>query len=171
MTGSPVILLLIAIAILSGCEKSGSPESAADLQSSPDRLTAATLGDQVVLPARDYLQMPRYRDADFEYGQRLAMQCRACHSFDAGGPNLTGPNLHGFFGKRVGSVERYDYSPALEAADFIWTPEALDAWLAQPATFLPGNRMIYLGLNNPAERDAIVSALLQLTGNASEAGE
>ena len=126
-------------------------------------LTGATLAEQVVLPTGDYLRLPKYANADPELGQRLAMQCRACHTFERGGPHLNGPNLHGFFGRPVASAPGYAYSPALLEAEFIWTPDALDAWLAQPAAFLPGNRMAYVGLNEQTDRDAAIAALLRQT--------
>jgi cytochrome c len=120
------------------------------------------------MPARDYLRLPKYATADAELGQRLAMQCRACHTFERAGSHVNGPNLHGFFGRAVGSAPGYAYSPALQAADFVWTPEALDAWLARPAAFLPGNRMVYAGLQDQSQRDAVVAALLRDT-TASQA--
>ncbi|HEX2138165.1 MAG TPA: hypothetical protein VHG33_00490 [Woeseiaceae bacterium] len=131
--------------------------------------TAATLGEQVVLPTADYLQLPRYRDADPEYGSTLAMQCRACHSFEADAAGPLGPNLSGLFGRPAGSLDGYPYSPALADASFYWTPRALDAWLAQPARFLPGNSMAYAGLRNQEDRDALISALLRLTETSGTA--
>lgn len=129
-------------------------------------ITAGTLGDQVVLPVADYLKLPQYKNADAEYGQGLAMQCLACHSFEKGAPSPVGPNLQGFFGRPVAAVDGYPYSPALREADFIWTPLALDAWLAQPARFLPGNRMVYAGLKDQDDRNAVIAALLRLTATA-----
>jgi len=133
-------------------------------------VTAATLGAQVVLPTADYLLLPEYRNADPEYGARLVMQCRACHSFEPGGPAVSGPNLHGIFGRPAGDADGYPYSPALAEADFIWTPEALDAWLAQPMRFLPGNRMVFPGLNEQGDRHAVIAELLRLTNNTAAPG-
>jgi cytochrome c len=163
MTGSHAIAFLAFTLFLAACgkSKSGSTNGQAPLE--PAMLTAATLGEQVVLPTGDYLRLPKYADADPELGQRLAMQCRACHTFERGGPHLTGPNLHGFFGRPVGFVPGYAYSPALREADFIWTPDALDAWLARPAAFLPGNRMVYAGLYDQRDREAVIATLLRQT--------
>lgn len=89
--------------------------------------------------------------------------CRACHSFEANGPNKIGPALHGVFGRKSGSVASFNYSPALLGAEFTWTPRALDAWLAQPATFLPGNRMAFAGVPRQEDRDNLIAYLLEAT--------
>ena len=126
-------------------------------------LTAATLGEQTVLSPAEYLSAAPYAEADRQRGQRQAQLCRACHSLEEGGANMIGPNLHGFFGEPIGSREGFDYSEAIREADFVWTPRALDAWLAQPATFLPGNRMTFAGVNRQADRDALIAYLLEAT--------
>ena len=157
------LLFLVVAAVIAAC---GGPASDVDMQESdtkPGVLTAETLGEQVVLPTADYLELPEYKDADPEHGTRLAMQCRACHSFERDGPAVAGPNLHGIFGKQVAAATGFPYSPALASADFIWTPLTLDAWLAAPQQFLPGNRMAYPGLRNAADRNALIAALLRLT--------
>ncbi|NNF41188.1 MAG: hypothetical protein HKN64_07395 [Woeseiaceae bacterium] len=48
-------------------------------------------------------------------------------------------------------------------ADFVWTPRALDAWLAQPGRFLPGNRMSFAGLMQQSQRDDLIAYLLHVT--------
>lgn len=171
MTGSNTIALLLFILIMASCGRSKSGSATGDESLDPAMLTGATLGEQVVLPTSDYLRLPKYANADPELGERLAMQCRACHTFESGGPHLNGPNLHGFFGRPVASAARYAYSPALQEADFIWTPDALDAWLARPAAFLPGNRMAYAGLHEQSERDAVVAALLRQTTSSQRSKE
>lgn len=155
----PVLLLSVSVMACEG----PAPGDATAPAKVAGTLDAAAVEEQVVLPTSDYLQLPRYASADTARGERLAMQCRACHSLEAGGPNMLGPNLHGFFGRQVGTVPGFPYSQALVKADFVWTPETLDAWLAQPSGFLPGNRMAYAGLADADDRNAVIAALLQLT--------
>ena len=97
------------------------------------------------------------------------MQCRACHTLEQGGANVLGPNLFGVFGRTAGSAPDYPYSEVLAAGGFVWTPRALDAWLAQPFAFLPGNRMSFPGLKDGNDRNAVIAYLLQHT--ASRANE
>jgi len=165
------VIVALALVMLNACDGSGWRGGGARSKDASDVLTAATLGEQPVLPAGDYLELPQYRNADSEHGTTLAMQCRACHSFEDGGPALVGPNLFGIFGRPAGTMDGYPYSPALVAADFIWTPKALDAWLAEPSRFLPGNRMVFGGLRNADDRNAVIAALLRLTtGNTVASG-
>jgi len=126
-------------------------------------LTAATLGQQAVLPGAEYLAQEPYVAADRDNGERLAYLCRACHSFARGGAHMIGPNLYGMFGSRAGGKAGFDYSEALLEADFVWTPRALDAWLAEPARFLPGNRMTIAGVSDPEDRRDVIAYLIEMT--------
>jgi len=130
-------------------------------------LSAATLGKQTVLGVSEYLALEQFQSAYHNNGERQAMICKACHSFDDGGPNMIGPALFGFFGRSAGEQEGFDYSPAMQAADFVWTPRALDAWLAQPGRFLPGNRMTFGGLFGQRDRDDLIAYLLVKTNAES----
>ncbi len=133
-------------------------------------LTAATLGEQTILSARDYLAEGAYASADTSRGEALSTRCRACHSLEEGGGNIVGPNLFGLFGRTAGSAPDYPYSDALSASGFVWTPRALDAWLAEPFAFLPGNRMSFPGLSEPKDRNGLIAYLLQYTDGGSKAG-
>jgi cytochrome c len=55
----------------------------------------------------------------------------------------------------------------MQAADFVWTPRALDAWLAQPGRFLPGNRMTFGGVRGQRDRDDLIAYLLMKTSAES----
>lgn len=149
------------IAFIAGCggqsDNSGSE--------APQVLTAATLGEQQVLDAMEYLSKAPYAEADPSNGSRQAQVCRACHSFDEGGLNMLGPALHGVFGVRAGSRDGFDYSSVLREARFVWTPRALDAWLAQPGRFLPGNRMTFAGVLRQSDRDDLIAYLLRVTSD------
>ena len=76
---------------------------------------------------------------------------------------MVGPNLFKFFGRPAASVPEFSYSQVLAEAGFFWTPRALDAWLEQPARFLPGNRMIYPGIASERDRTDLIAYLLRAT--------
>lgn len=125
--------------------------------------TAALLGEQTVKSVAEYRAEPRYREADVKNGEREAVLCRACHTLERGAATMIGPNLFGMFGKRAGFAANYDYSSALADADLIWTPRALDAWLAAPHRFLPGNRMTFPGISNAQARNDLIAYLLNIS--------
>ncbi len=85
--------------------------------------------------------------------------CRTCHSTDSG-DNRLGPHLAGIVGRRAGSAEGYRYSSALKSADFAWTPETLDAFLADPDAVVPGNNMKpFTGIADAGERRTLIAYL------------
>jgi cytochrome c len=109
-----------------------------------------------------------YISANLANGERLWRRCQSCHTVNEGARHLVGPNLHGMFGQPAGGAEGFRYSAALEGADFTWTPQALDEWLANPRTFLPGNRMSFAGLRHESDRNDLIAWLAAATapGNA-----
>lgn len=168
MTRRRTVLLILATSLYAACGGGEAPDQ--ELESEPQQavLTAGNLGEQAVIAASEYLAEPPYANADRRNGATQAQVCRACHSLEKGGAALLGPNLHGIFGKRAGSSDGFAYSEALTAAGFVWTPRALDAWLAQPARFLPGNRMSFAGVLREADRNDLIAYLLEVTDNNSD---
>ncbi|MFN3857990.1 MAG: c-type cytochrome [Caulobacter sp.] len=105
-----------------------------------------------------------YNTGDLENGRRQFALCRSCHTLPEGGPKLTGPNLHGVFGRKAGSVEGFAYSDAVKNAGFTWDAEKLDAWLADPRGFLPGNKMSFVGVKDAQKRIDLIAYLKVETG-------
>jgi len=101
--------------------------------------------------------------ADAEKGKVLFLQCRSCHSLEAGGANKVGPNLHGIFGRKAGLAPGFSYSDVVAQSDITWTAETLSSWLDRPSEFLPGNRMVYVGMRNPVDRANLIAYLQQET--------
>ena len=66
------------------------------------------------------------------------------------------------FGRRAGSVRGFSYSPALQRAKIIWNNETLDAWLSNPESLIPGQRMGY-SVADAKDRADIIAFLQQLT--------
>jgi cytochrome c len=102
--------------------------------------------------------------ADPEKGKVLFLQCRACHSLEAGGANKVGPNLHGFMGRKAGLAPGFSYSEAIAQSGIVWSTEALDHWLERPSEFLPGNRMVFVGIRKPEDRANLIAYLKRETG-------
>ena len=100
--------------------------------------------------------------ASAEDGAKLFTPCRACHSLDPADQGLPGPNLSGLIGRKVGGDPAFDYSPALRKAggeDLRWDAQRLDRFLADPAEMFPGLWMSIRGVEDAADRAALVRFL------------
>jgi cytochrome c len=106
-----------------------------------------------------------YNTADLANGQAKFGLCQSCHTITPGGANMTGPNLHGVFGKKSASNPDFKYSDALKNAGFEWDASHLDQWLAQPQTFLPGTKMTFAGLKDAKDRNDLIAYLMVETGH------
>jgi len=99
------------------------------------------------------------RVCDPERGQQVFFKCQPCHSAEAGGPHIVGPNLHGVIGRKAGTAAGYNYSQAFREAAFVWDREKLDQYLTDPAAFVDSNWMPFTGLKRTDDRQAIICFL------------
>lgn len=173
---------IAALAMIAACGGSGSDEPASAPAASetpavaPASETPAPAPAPVAAapgePSPEFASLPApYNTADYARGKRTFKLCQSCHLTAEGAGNLVGPNLHGLFGREVGSVEGFAYSDALEDADFIWEPHHLDEWLTNPRAYLPGNRMSFAGVRKPEDRMGLIAYLMLETGYTAPAGD
>ncbi len=142
------------------------PEAAAPPaaeSAAPAPAPAAAVDPGEIKSAAEYLAEERFASADQTLGRRVFLQCRACHSLEAGGAHRVGPNLHGMFGLQAATKEGFNYSPALRDSGVIWTPAALEEWLIRPSSFVPGNKMAFAGIKREPDRTALLAYLLKET--------
>ena len=155
----PLSLALTASLALSACGDNTAPaDDATPKAPPPPALTEAEkIAALATLPAP-------YNAGDLENGRRAFARCRSCHTITPGGPNMTGPNLYGVFGRAAGADPKFGYSHAMRTAGFTWDADKLDHWLQNPRTFLPGNKMTYPGLPDAADRRDVIAFLKVETG-------
>ncbi len=158
-------LICLGTAALAACGAEPAPatETPAPALPAPEASAPAT----PLEPGLEFAALPApYNTANYAAGRRTWKLCQSCHVTAEGGGNLVGPNLHGVFGRQVATAPDFDYSPALRVETFIWSPEQLDAWLANPRGFVPGNRMSFSGVRKPEDRLAVIAYLMIETGYA-----
>ena len=102
---------------------------------------------------------------DFERGRKLFIQCRACHSLRLGEPHKVGPNLYGIFNSKAATREGFNYSDEFIASTIVWNFSTLNLWLEKPYVLIPGNRMVFSGMNKEKDRLDLIAYLHQETSN------
>jgi len=104
--------------------------------------------------------------ADAAKGETTGAICKACHAFEAGAPSPIGPNLHDVVGRKIASVEGFNYSPALKAkAGEVWSYENLNHWITNPQAFASGTTMAFPGLPDGQQRADVIAFLRTKTSN------
>lgn len=100
--------------------------------------------------------------ADVKAGEAVFAKCKSCHTIEAGGPNGTGPNLHGTLGKKPGTHPGFAYSPAMiEHGNKVgvWGYEEISEFLTAPQKHVSGTKMTFVGLKKPEDRIAVIAYL------------
>ena len=156
--------LILAAAVsafgLAGCGKPATTDSGAaapPVAAAPEPTDAEKQALLASLPAP-------YNTGDLANGKRVFAVCKSCHTIAQGGSNMTGPNLYGVFGRKIGSAEGFNYSEAVKSATFSWDAEHLDQWLTNPRTFLTGTKMSFAGVKDEKDRVDVIAYLKVETG-------
>ena len=155
--------VLTASLALAACGDNAAPAADATPKAPPP--PAPTEAEKVAMLVA--LPAP-YNAGDLENGRRAFARCRSCHTITPGGPNMTGPNLYGVFGRQAGADAKFSYSHAMRTAGFTWDADKLDHWLENPRTFLPGNKMTFAGLPDATDRRDVIAFLKVETGYKPE---
>ena len=167
------LLLIASVAVIASCgeQKSSAPapteppaEATVPSQPAPPAAAVASgeIADDQARLTLATLAAP-YNSADLATGRSKFASCRACHTLTDGGARLTGPNLWGLFGRQVGSKEGFTYSKAVQDADFAWDTANLERWLDNPKQFLPGNKMVFAGIDDGDDRRDVIAYIATQT--------
>ncbi|NJD35238.1 MAG: c-type cytochrome [Betaproteobacteria bacterium] len=91
----------------------------------------------------------------------FAEECGDCHSTKEGKAKK-GPPLVGINGRKAGAISDFAYSEAMLQSAINWTPDKIDAYIAQPRKIVPGGKMKYDGLADAAARADVIAYVLSL---------
>ena len=152
------LLAVAAVAVaLAAC---GQPQSApsAEPQAAPAP-AAAPKTTRRCRPRSRHCPRPTTQ-ASYEAGRRVFAQCRSCHTIEAGEPNRVGPNLHGVFGREIGTAAGFNYSQRCRTRASSGTPRISTIGWPNPQTFLPGNRMAFAGVRDETQRRDVIAYLM-----------
>lgn len=157
------LIATAAVATLGGCGKpqTTAPEGGTTTTAAPASPNPPSDSGRKALQAK--LPAP-YSTADLENGQARFALCASCHTLTAGGPNMTGPNLHGVFGRKAGAVEKFSYSEPLKASGITWDAAEIDKWIADPKAVVPATKMTFPGFKDPKDRADVIAYLMVETG-------
>jgi cytochrome c2 len=108
----------------------------------------------------------KHQDKD-DHGDRPAgppqafNQCTACHSTTPG-KTIIGPSLAGVYGHKAGQVPGFQFSDAMKNSGMVLNEKTLDAFLANPTAKVPGTTMVFAGVKDEDQREAIIDYLKTL---------
>ncbi|EXJ70897.1 cytochrome c [Cladophialophora psammophila CBS 110553] len=84
-------------------------------------------------------------------------RCAQCHSCVESEGNKIGPNLHGLFGRKTGSVEGFSYTDANKQKGITWDEASLFEYLENPKKYIPGTKMAFGGLKKGKDRNDLIT--------------
>ena len=109
--------------------------------------------------------------ADDGRGKALFAQCKRCHQAGGGAENRIGPHLNDVFGRTAGALAGFRYSRAMReagAGGLVWSEATLDAFLADPHTFVPHSRMSFDGMEGADDRAQLLAWLRGFSGAGAD---
>jgi cytochrome c2 len=96
----------------------------------------------------------------------FAQNCAHCHIVQSG-KWKDAPSLQNILGRKAGSTS-FPYSAAFRQADFVWSRETLDRFLADPRRVVPGNQMAFFGMPDAGARSDLTAYLAMMSPSSSK---
>lgn len=94
-------------------------------------------------------------------GEKIFKQRGAqCH--DTHTSHKVGPSLSGICGRKAGTASGYSYSDAMKNSGKIWNKQTLDRFLKNPKKFIPGTKMVFVGIKKDKDRKDLIEYLCSL---------
>jgi len=84
---------------------------------------------------------------DAAAGEQVFM-CSPCHEIGQDAKIKLGPPLNGIDGRKSGTFEGFNYSPANKSSGITWSEETFPKYIRAPMQEMPGTRMAFVGIKN-----------------------
>jgi cytochrome c len=101
-------------------------------------------------------------------GEKVFVQCKACHQVGEKAKNAVGPLLNGLFGRKAGTIEGYNYSAANKNSGIVWDEATFREYIKNPKAKIPGTKMVFPGLKDPKQIDDIIAFLKQFDASGKK---
>jgi cytochrome c len=99
----------------------------------------------------------RIVNADLRNGRAVFTVCAICHMAERAAEHRLGPKLWNIMGREKASYSDYAYSQALKAQGGRWTYEELARYLYDTRTAIPGGKMAFAGIRDPAKLADVIA--------------
>ena len=105
---------------------------------------------------------------DAAAGEKIFVQCRACHQVGETAKNTVGPTLNGLFGRKSGTVAGYNYSDANKNSGLTWDDAVFTDYIKDPKGKIPGTKMSFAGIKSEQEIKDLTAFLKQFAADGKK---
>lgn len=105
---------------------------------------------------------------DVAAGEKVFVQCKACHQVGETAKNGVGPMLNGLFGRKAGTIEGFSYTSANKNSGITWDEATFRDYIKDPKAKIPGTKMVFPGLKDPKQVDDIIAFLKQFDASGKK---
>ncbi len=105
---------------------------------------------------------------DVAAGETSFRKCMPCHDIGPNAKVKLGPPLNGIDGRKSGTYEGFNYSPANKNSGITWSHDEFAKYIKNPMQVMPGTRMAFVGIRNDKEVEDLWAYLSQFKEDGSK---
>ena len=105
---------------------------------------------------------------DVAAGETSFRKCMPCHDIGPNAKVKLGPPLNGIDGRKSGTYEGFNYSPANKDSGITWNHDQFAKYIKNPMQAMPGTRMAFVGIRNDKEIEDLWAYLSQFKADGSK---